>query len=147
MRIRFGLKAGLLLTTAILACRQPAPAAAAPAKVLKEKMDTQSLLKKWAGIPDLLLVAREQAKGGDAYALLPKLEKEYRDGKKPFRLTTLFRHLEQCANGEHSFAASTILIVNAKGDSVKTTGLAMHEVVEHHAEIPKEISSFLKGLL
>ena len=122
------------------------PSAQAFARSPKVPMDKQLLLKKWLAIPDLLFVAREKAKDGDAYALLKPLEAEYRKERKVFQITTLYRSTEQCKSGEHQFTRSTLTIVNAKGERIETTGLIKHEIEVHHADFPAALADFLKAL-
>lgn len=126
--------------------RNPGTAEAGKSPVPARRQDTQSLLKKWESIPDLLQIAREQAKGGDAYALQSRLEAEYSAGKKLFRITTVFRHMDECATKEHRFAATTLFVVNPKGESVEMTGVDLHEVEVHHGAFPPEIAAFLRNL-
>jgi hypothetical protein len=134
--------AALAVLTGLLAC-QAAPAAALSPR---PPMDKQALLKKWTAVPDLLFLAREQAKDGDAYALLKTMEAEYRRDKKVFQITTLFRSKEGCKSGEHEFTRATIAIVNPKGERFETTGLLRHEIEVHHADFPPALADFLKPM-
>lgn len=126
--------------------RNPGTAEAGKSPAPAGRQDTQTLLKKWQSIPDLLLMAREQAKGGDAYALQSRLEAEYSAGKKLFRITTVFRHMDECATKEHRFAATTLFAVNPKGESVEMTGMDLHNVEVHQAAFPAGVAAFLRNL-
>lgn len=108
--------------------------------------DTRQLLKKWHAVPDLLVLARALAKDGDFYALQKDLEKEYRSGKKIFKITTNFRHQDKCSTQEHEFGAAEILLVNPKGESIKFTRTALHEIEAHGATFPAAIAVFLRNL-
>jgi hypothetical protein len=121
---------------------QPPRSQAAP----QPRPEAQPLLKKLAALPDLLFLSRDQAKGGDAYALQKKLEREYRAGKKAFKITVLFRHLEQCSTKEHQFGAAEILMVSPKGESVKLGGKVLHEIEAHGSAFPDDIAAFLRKL-
>lgn len=126
--------------------RNPAAAEAGESPTPARRPDTQALLKKWASIPDLVLMARELAKGGDAYAMQKKLEAEYSAGRKLFRITTVYRHMDECATKEHRFAATTLFAVNQKGESVEMTGMDLHDVEVHQAAFPAEVAAFLRNL-
>jgi hypothetical protein len=117
-----------------------------PQSAPQPRPEVQPLLKQLAALPDLLFLARDQAKGGDAYALQKKLEREYRAAKKPFKITVVYRHLERCSTKEHQFGAAEILIVNPKGDSVKLDGMARHESEAHGAAFPAAVAAFLRNL-
>lgn len=111
-----------------------------------EPTDTRQLLKKWHAVPDLLALAREQAKGADFYSLQKVLEKEYRSGKKAFKITTNFRHQDRCSTKEHAFGAAEILLVNPEGESIKFTRAALHEIEAHGASFPAALAVFLRNL-
>ena len=105
--------------------------------------ETRALLARWNSLPDLNLLARQQAGKGDSHALLSRLAKEPRRGKRACRRATIFRHQEACSTGEHPFAASDILAVGPRGDSVETSALAIHEAEAHGAALPAEVAAFL----
>lgn len=134
------------LLMAALACLGGLTTAQAFARNPKVPMDSEAWLRKWSRLPDLLTLARERAQGGDAYALLPKLEAEYRQAGKPFQKTTVFRSQEQCKSGEHTFTRTTLDLVDAKGATVKTTGLIRHEIEQHKAPFPADLAAFLGNL-
>lgn len=110
--------------------------------------DTRTLLKIWEAIPDLFTIARVQAqdKGDDVHALQKALEQEYRAGKKTFKLTTNYRHQDQCSTKEHHLGAADFLAVDSKGENVKFTRMGLHEIEAHGAAFPPAIAAFLRKL-
>jgi hypothetical protein len=138
------MKSILALLLGMFTAAQSAP----PPKPAPPQPDTQSLLKKWEGIPDLFAIARVQAQspGADVYTLQKVLEKEYREGKKTFKITTHFRHQDQCSTKEHEIGAADILVVNPKGESVKFTRMGLHEIEAHGAAFPAAVAAFLRKL-
>lgn len=138
------MKSILALLFGLLGATQSTPSAHPPAR----KPDTQFLLKKWEAIPDLFTIARVQAqdKGDDVHAIQKALEKEYRAGKKTFKLTTNYRHQDRCSTKEHDLGAADFLAVDSKGESVKFTRMGLHEIEAHGAAFPAAIADFLRKL-
>lgn len=144
MRSIFALLLGIFSASQTAQSAQPTQ----PAQPTTPPSDTRTLLEKWEAIPDLFTIARVQAQsqGADVHALQKALEKEYRAGKKAFRLTTNYRHQDQCSTKEHMLGAADFLAVNPKGESVKFTRMGLHEIEAHGAAFPAAVAAFLRKL-
>jgi hypothetical protein len=118
------------------------------------KRDTQ-LLRVYDSLPPLLDLAHERIQGQteNVYRVQDALRSEYRQEKKPFRWSMLYRSLDSCPQCSytntvihHVLENPAVLDASSPWHHADISELEVHGIREHHVPFPGQCRAFLEHL-